>query len=450
MPYRRPHAKRSHTRLVTVFAFLFALLTLWAVRHAYTVIYAHDLHRNNNLEYIYALAFLMLAWTTTLALLDRPKTVNKREQATLNKLRVVAIIPVYNEDPLFLERCIESILTQSRKPQRLIVIDDGSTESEYKEIKKWAFERSKQAGVKLYWKRTQNGGKRHAQYVAINMARNAHVYLTVDSDGILDREAVKEGLKPFIDPHVKSVAGIVMAINNQKNFLTRFTDLWFVMGQLVDRSSMSTMGSVLVNSGVLAFYEGKTVRKNLEGYINEKFFGQRVEFSDDSMLTLYALADGRAVQQTSSFAFTAMPENLNHHIRQYVRWMRGAFIRTFWRFKYLPLNSYGYWSHLFGWLQMVVTAAIFLSLFILTPILTGQILPTLILIPILVGYGQALFYLTIRRSDETLKSQLLTYSTALPASLWAYFVLRFVRWYAIATCKRTGWGTRESIEVTAA
>jgi hyaluronan synthase len=449
MAYRRPKAKQSQSRLIAIIAFLFAAMTLWAIRHATTVIYGSS-HPANNLELIYAFAFLMLVWTTSLALLDKPKSVNKREQAYLNKLLVVAIIPTYNEDPVFLERCINSIITQSRKPQKIIVIDDGSTEGDYSEVKKWAFQRAKESGIRMYWKRTENGGKRHAQYVAINMARRADVYLTVDSDGILDREAVKEGLKPFVDPKVKSVAGIVMAINNQKNFLTRFTDLWFVVGQLVDRSSMSTMGSVLVNSGVLAFYDGKVVRKNLDGYINESFFGRAVEFSDDSMLTLYALAEGKAVQQTSSFAFTAMPENLDHHIRQYVRWMRGAFIRTFWRFKYLPLNGYGYWAHVFGWLQMSVSLAIFVSLFILSPVLTHTLIPLLVLIPILVGYGQALFYLTIKRSDETFKSQMLTYATALPAALWAYFVLRLVRWYSIATCMRTGWGTREGIEVKAA
>jgi hyaluronan synthase len=105
---------------------------------------------------------------------------------------------------------------------------------------------------------------------------------------------------------------------------------------------------------------------------------------------------------------------------------------------------------MFGWLQMAVSLTIFISLFIITPVITQTVLPILILVPILVGYGQALFYLTIKRSDETFKSQLLTYATALPASLWAYFVLRVVRWYAIATCKRTGWGTRKEIEVSAA
>lgn len=45
-------------------------------------------------------------------------------------------------------------------------------------------------------------------------------------------------------------------------------------------------------------------------------------------------------------------------------------------------------------------------------------------------------------------SQLATWALAPVAALWAFFVLRPVRWYAMATCLRTGWGTRADVEVT--
>lgn len=445
---RRPRAERANLRAVALLSLVVAGLLAWAVRHLFALYNQSDhIYAGGSLELIYALAFAFFAFNTTLSLLDRPTTVHRKQQAELNKLHVVTCVPVYNEDPQLLKRCLASIISQSRRPNHIYVVDDGSTTGTYKEVKKWTREAAKQAKIKLTWVRTKNQGKRHAQYMAIKATPKADIYLTVDSDGILDYQAVKEGLKPFVDPEVNSVAGVVMALNNRKNLLTRFTDLWFVMGQLVDRSAMSTMGSVLVNSGVLALYRADIIRKYLDSYLNESFMGKHVEFSDDSMLTLYALTEGKAVQQRTSYAFTAMPENFDHHIRQYIRWMRGAFIRTFWRFKYLPLDGYAYWSHLLGWTQMIVSLSIFFALFVVNPVITHHILPTLILIPILVGYGQALFYLTIKRSDETLASQLYTFSTAVIASVWAYFGLRIVRWYAILTCTRTGWGTRDSIEV---
>lgn len=35
------------------------------------------------------------------------------------------------------------------------------------------------------------------------------------------------------------------------------------------------------------------------------------------------------------------------------------------------------------------------------------------------------------------------------ATLWSFLVIRAVRWYGIATCRRTGWLTRQQVEVTA-
>jgi hyaluronan synthase len=211
---------------------------------------------------------------------------------------------------------------------------------------------------------------------------------------------------------------------------------------------MSSMGSVLVNSGPLALYRADLIHDNLDGYLNETFAGRPVEFSDDSMLTIYALARGRAVQQPTAFAFTLMPEKLSHHLRQYVRWMRGATIRSVWRFRYLPLGSYAYWGHLLGWVQMLLGTLIFLMLFVVQPVIDWRYSPLLLLIPVCVGYAQSLRYLSFTRSDETFRSQLITFLLTPIATLWAFFVLRAVRWYGMATCLRTGWGTRQNVEVS--
>jgi hyaluronan synthase len=165
------------------------------------------------------------------------------------------------------------------------------------------------------------------------------------------------------------------------------------------------------------------------------------------MLTIYALLRGKCIQQPTAFAFTVMPNNISHHIRQYLRWMRGAFIRTFWRFKYIPLSKFAYWSHFLGWVQMMVSTFIVLSLFVYYPLTTHHMSPFLLLVPILIGYGQALRYLTFERNDESLGSQLTTFAIAPLMTLWAFFVLRVVRWYGMATCLKTGWGTRSQVEI---
>jgi hyaluronan synthase len=317
--------------------------------------------------------------------------------------------------------------------------------------------KAERLGIMAEWTAISRKGKRQAQGETILRVRKIAAefgllkhrvkFMTVDSDGILDPNAVDELLKPFADPKVFSVAGVVIAVNNTKNLLARFTDLWYVTSQLVDRSAQSTMNSVLVNSGVIAMYRFEVPNGCLDAYLNETFFGRAVEFSDDSRLTLEALQYGKTVQQTSAIAFTLMPENLSHHIRQYTRWMRGSFIRSWWRFKYLPLNKTAYWVHFIRWTMALTGSFMFADIFIAEPALKHQLSPWLLLITVLIGYMQSLKYLTIKRSDESGWSQAFTYLLSPIASLWAYFVLRSVQWYARATCLKTGWGTRNEVEV---
>jgi hyaluronan synthase len=161
------------------------------------------------------------------------------------------------------------------------------------------------------------------------------------------------------------------------------------------------------------------------------------------MLTFYALLAGKTVQQPTAIGFTAMPETLSHHVRQYLRWMRGMTIRTFWRFRYLPLTRYAYWLHLFRWVQAFTTIPLFFAIMVVEPATRGTWSPRILLVMVLVGYAKSLRYLTIRRYDEPRWSQLLTWLLAPLVALWQYTVLRGIWWYGIATCTHTGWGTRQ-------
>lgn len=443
-------------RVILAAAVLLLIGVAWGFRHLNSTLSA--IHgEGTQYGLIFTAAFLMLAFQMTLCFFERTPKVSTLQKRQLDQLRVCAQIPVHNEDIDALKEDILSILRQTRPVQMIDVVENGPNKIDYTAMRMWFYEQCLAHGMVGTWRVTPKKGKRKAQGETVKALRGyVDIYLTVDSDAILAPNAVEELIKPFKDQRVYSAAGIVLALNNRhkrfgRNILCRMTDLWFVVGQLVDRSSQSTMGSVLVNSGVLAMYRASVLEDNMDGYLNEVTpIGNRaVEFSDDSMLTIYALQKGHAVQIPTAFAFTLMPDNLNHHIRQYVRWMRGAFIRTWWRFRYLPITRYAFWAHFIGWCQMAISTYIFLFLFIAQPLRDFDLksYAVLFVIPILVGYLQALRYLTFTRSDEPLRSQLLTYLLSPVASMWAFTVLRVVRWYAMATFLKTGWGTRENVEV---
>jgi hyaluronan synthase len=443
-------AERKPKTIIAIALILLTVLTLWSVRHIENILVGHTGQPMPIFTAIYASSFITLVWQTILYLLDKPKKIKAADQKYLNTLRVIVNVPVCNEDPDALRLCIASMLRQTRPIDVIHVVVNGPNKVDYTNVRRRVLRYAKKHGVAIYWDTQAIAGKRQAQARTIrDHLKPKDIFMTVDSDANLDSKAVEEGLKPLVDRDVMSVAGLVLNSNNRKALLTRLSDLWFLTAQLVDRASYSVLGTVLVNSGVLAFYRGHVVLDNLDSYLNETFFGRPMEFSDDSMLTLYALQKGRTVQQATSFSFTLMPEKLSHHLRQQVRWMRGSFIRSWWRFKYLPMNRYGYWGHLMKWVQMLLSSSLFLYLFIYLPIVDARILPYLLVIPVLIGYAQALQYFTIKRSDESFWYQLGTYLMLPLAAIWAFTVLRGVRWYAIATCLKTGWGTRQDVEVTA-
>lgn len=421
-----------------------ATIGFWAFRHLLSARTGQALAGAGLFFMASVVWHLALAWT------DRPFTVTSRQERGLNSLFVTINVPVYNEDPQTLRRVAYSLFDQVRLPNRIQFVDDGSTRFDYQEVRAEIESLARfYPNVECSWVRKENGGKRSAQAITFSDGGQADIFVTVDSDSTLDRHAIREGLKPFANPGVASVAAIVVLSNARRNFLTRLTELWLTAFQTFVRAAWSRLGCVLVNSGGLAFYRAEIIRTALPAYTTEMFGGRPVQFSDDSLLTLYARLSGRTVQQPSSFVFTEMPEKLNHHFRQQLRWMRGSFIRAWWRFRYLPLRGFAYWEHLLMWVTFMLAMVLFASIFVAGPLLNGHRPPTIagLVLALVLTYAASSRFFMIIREDQGMVRQLITFSFAPLVGLWIMLVLRPLRLYAIATCRKTGWGTRAKVEV---
>jgi len=345
--------------------------------------------------------------------------------------RVAVLVPLYNEDPDVVVRMLSALLHQSAPPAEIHVVDDGSTQGAYVAERDWFIRQAALAGIYASWQRTPNEGKRHAQVHGFRKIRDADLFVTVDSDSMLDAEALHEIVQPFSDPRVMSVAGVILAINNRENLLARVTDVIFVGQQLIDRSFMSQLGSVMVNSGGLAAYRCSILAENIDTYLSESYLGRHVEFSDDSMLTLFALLHGRTVQQPSAFAFAWMPDRWSHHYRQQERWFRGSFIRGLWRIRFLPVLSWGWWRQATGSL-----------------VLGSGVPPTVVLVPLAIGLAQGSRYISVWRSDTTGPQRYASLLLSPVATLWSALILRPLRVWGMVTSAKMGWNTRQQVEVT--
>ncbi|HEX6920093.1 MAG TPA: glycosyltransferase family 2 protein, partial [Actinomycetes bacterium] len=372
------------------------------------------LHDAGELNRVIADPALLGTWTVTLAFIvlqlvlawsQKPVTVSPREQAGLDHLYVTVVIPCYNEDPRILDRTIVSLYRQTRLPDHIEVVDDGST-VDYSAVRDFWLAQQLPA-VRFSWVRQRNAGKKHAQAVTFSSDPNADIFVTIDSDSALDRHAISEGLKPFADPRVVSVAGLETAINIDRNVLTRAIGHRSLVFQLFAMSAQSVArGSVLINPGAFSLYRAPMIRKIVPSYLGETFFGVPVTLGDDTALTLYALLHGRAVHQPTAVSLPVYPETLAHHLRQWTRWMRASTIRMLWRLRYLPVLSYGWIFTLYTIGSFLFSVAMTIAIPLAWPGSEKLLLASLVAM-VIWPLSIALRLATIRRSDQGIGSRLI-------------------------------------------
>ena len=408
---RELRARRSRGVLLVVSA-----LTLFAVAVWGTTLFLSGA--------IASIGFVLISWNALLYSSERARGNDEPPEGHLT-----VIVPTYNEEPARLRALLGSCVAQSRRPDCIVVVDDGSV-VDYQGVRDSFFRAASAAGVEPRWLRQENRGKRLAQALAIEATPAADFYLTADSDAVFDRNAFREILKPLSDGYVHSVAGVVLPVNNTERLLARVIDLLWLTAQLCGRSALSTLGAVTVNSGAFAVYRAELVRMHLRNYVGQRFRGKEMRLADDAMMTLYALSRGNAVQQPTAFCFTNTPTTVRGHLGQYQRWQRAGWMLVPWRLKYLPLTSYAYYAfclHLLGNVLAVVST---LAVVILLGTQRIDLVPVLT-VGLLVAYGGSLRYLTIRRSDQSRRSQFVTFLFTPIAMLWSAFVIGPLRWYCL-------------------
>ncbi len=419
------------------------VLTAAAARHAWYMDYwVH--YRLLTVLWTVTFAAVGLQWL--LSWLERPYTVTPEQQAGLDRLKVTVTVPVYNEAPEIVDRTVYSLLTQARLPERVQVVDDGSA-VDYTEVKTW-WEQHHDPRVDFSWVGKPNGGKKSAHALTFRGDHTADIFITVDSDTCLEHNAIREGLKPFADHRVQSVAGIELAANHSQSLLVKLKSVNTLVWQFITCSAQNVAGgNVLVNRGTFALYRADLIHDTVDAYVGETFFGHPVMLGDDSMLTTFALGRGRAVQQPTAACFAMYPETFSHTMRQWIRWMRGSSVRNVWRIRYLPVWSWGWWFTVLPTWWFFAFVALLGAVIVDWRHARGFAISVLY-VGAVWGWLVAVRMFAIRRSDQRWLDRLEAYFLVPFAMAWMTVVLRPIRLYGIATCFRQGWVTRESrIEV---
>ncbi len=387
----------------------------------------------------WALTFGASAATLFISWFDKPYRTSPRKQRLLDGMNVVVAIPVYHEDPVLLDRCIWSLVNSSRPPQCAHAVFDGPS-GDYSAVQEH-WERHLGPTRVRFTRLPENRGKKWAQSEVFTTHPEADIFVTVDSDTALEYRAIEEGLKPFADSRVASVAGIEEIYNKWANWLTMICSVRNTVSQFIAWSTQSVFGDILINRGTFAMYRAYIVREIIPAYLHETFLGHPVKLGDDSALTLFSRAHGRTVQQVSAFCLPMYPETLSHHFRQWLRWARGGSIRNYWRIRYLSVFSWSWWWVALG-LYYIPISALFPVLYALAWPNSRYVIGYVGVLLITWSYAVSPRSLCVRREGESTWARIALMLMYPIGVIWTSIVLRPVRLYGIATSLKQGWVTR--------
>lgn len=386
--------------------------------------------------------FLILGTKLALSLLPARKW-----EAPETPKTVGVVITSYNEDPAYLRESLESLINQTQRPTRLVVVDDHSSDLA-------GFELAEEYARKYDWiesvRHETNMGKREALATGFRlMGDSVEVFMCVDSDTVLEPEALYEGSLPFTDPGITAATGVMLVSNHEKNLLTRLIDVRFVNAFLGERAAYSRLGSVLCVCGALAFYRSDVVLRHLDAFLTQMFRGQKATVGDDRHMTNLALTEGRVVLAENSIGHTAVPEKLGHYVRQQARWGRSFFRESWWVMQNRRPNVLAWWLTLIELGQWFFFTTLILIALVIHPLLTGQFLFWHYLGLVgLMSLARSVRYFDLVRPAQKTTQKLLTFSTSPIYGYMSLCIMLPLRLWSLATLGKSGWGTRSKVEVT--
>lgn len=415
----------------------------------FLVLSYHHFSINTVLKWTIPFVLIAFFWNAFLTLSSYFNPVYvKPENRSLEEFRTAVVIPVYNEDKEIFKKVLDSLSDQTFLPDYVYIVEDGSLEENKCEALFEEWKNNFPNKVKYTYKK--NEGKREAQAVAFyELEGLVDIFITIDSDTILNPDAIEEGLYPFFDEKITSVGGALLDYNNRDNFLTRAVGVSFVSAFSNGRAAYSRWKAVGVNHGCLAFYRASVIDQYIEHYLSQVIFSQKAKFGDDRMLTQYASIMGDTVYQETAVGYTLNPVKLSHLMRQRSRWWRSFWWGGLWFIKYQSPKKAAWWIQLSHYISFGAYTPVFIAIYFYFPIINRQFPIVVLIYMIALGYFRNVRTLTFDRNDMNKLYQLFSYLIFSPFStLLNLLICTILQVYGLLTVwKVANWGTRKNVEV---
>lgn len=351
---------------------------------------------------------------------------------------VAVVMPAFNEEDA-IHRSVRSLLEVDYPQDKLevIVVDDGSTDGTADEIERVAASAGGRVHVISF---PENRGKRAAMAAGMR-ATDAEVLAFVDSDSMLEEDALRTLVQGFADPDVGAICGHADVQNTRESWLTRMQAVRYFVAFRVLKAAESIFNAVTCCSGCFAAYRAEAILPHLDEWEHQRFLGRPATFGDDRSLTNFVLRDWKVRYESEAVSHTIVPATFRKFLVQQMRWKRS------WTRESLIVGSFIWRKHPVASISTYVSIVLPLLAPIVVaralwwrPVVEGAGTPFIYLLGIYVlalVYG--LYYaIRTRRYDDTLW----VYGV-----IFVFFYLLFLVWqtyWAVLTANRSTWGTRPS------
>jgi cellulose synthase/poly-beta-1,6-N-acetylglucosamine synthase-like glycosyltransferase len=272
----------------------------------------------------------------------------KTDGGTLPKVSI--IIPMYNEEKTA-EKTIKSALEQTYPGFiEIVTIDDGSTDSTFKILKKMTMDEGKSTfrrSMKIV--KQNNGGKPAALNKGIEISTGG-IVISTDGDSSLDKKAVEIIVKRFMrEPETGAISGFIKIMNESDSWITKLSEIEYLKEQSLFRGCQSITGDVVICPG--AFF---AARKNA---LLQNPSDDITVVEDCEQTCLIRKSGWKIGFEPKAISETRAPNNLKSWWNQRLRWFYGylqvwCILKNFGKRK--PWMVYGYLGYPMTFLSLLV------------------------------------------------------------------------------------------------
>lgn len=319
------------------------------------------------------------------------------------------LIPCHNEDKS-IRKCVESCLVQTRKPDEIIVVDDGSTDKSPEILEGFGDK------IKVIRVPKNTGNKSYAQEIGLKHI-TGDIFICTDADTILDKEFVERIELNFEFQNPAAVCGYVKSL--KYNWLTACREIDYVITQNLHKLAQSYINFLLVIPGCAAGFKTDVFKKNIS-------FDHDTVTEDLDFTYKLNEKDLKIKFDKKAVVYTQDPTDIRSYIRQMRRWYGGGWQNLLKHFRVMHKPA-GALELTLIYVEGVASSFLFLVL----PLVNIKIFGFVLLNYFLIGVGLSIFAaVKSRRIDLVFYSPLYVFTGIINAFVFIrefFFVLVFRR-----------------------